>query len=108
MVEVRFSYEEAEIINGFIEMSGKVPGVKKLIQDIEDAKENVEDPEMIVIADGTIKKLNMLNEENYNKIISSLPVDTFAIYRNQKRRVKNIEKPLKIMEKTPKNKQKNT
>ena len=77
---MRFSFEEAELINSFFEDIKEVHAQRKVIDELEQAKANTMDPELIEIANSTIQKIKALDEESFNKIFTDFPIDTYTIY----------------------------
>lgn len=72
---VKFNFNEAELINGFFEgVTGKDAEKSNMIGRLEDAKNNTEDPELVTCADETIGKLKLLDDDQIQLLVSSLPV----------------------------------
>lgn len=78
---MRFDYEEAELLNAFLESSKKLLPKDELISRINNSGNENTDPELIRIANSTITKLHNLDENTFNQIVADLPVDTYTIYR---------------------------
>jgi hypothetical protein len=77
---MRFNYEEAELLNLFIEGIVPVPTKAEIIALISDSKPENENPELTSIVSNTILKLNGIDDVTYSKIVSNLPVDTYTLY----------------------------
>ena len=79
-MNIRFSLEESELINSFSEEYKETPSKETLITDIEKAKANTDEPDLIEIATGTINKIRSLDDETYNKVLADLPINSFTTY----------------------------
>jgi len=71
-----FTFEECQLINNFFEdVNFNNLSKTKVIQRLEDAKNNTKEAELLYIAENTISKLKQLNEERIIHILKSLPID---------------------------------
>lgn len=77
---MKFSFEESELINNFFENIQVVPSKLTVITELEEARFNTEDTELIEIVDNVINKISNLNNEAFQNLFSDLPVDTYTIY----------------------------
>lgn len=79
-MNIRFSLEESELINSFSEGYKETPAKETLISDIEKAKANTPESDLIEIANGTIAKIRSLDDETYNKVLAATPINSFTPY----------------------------
>lgn len=78
---MRFSYEEAELINNMLDEDAVSKPNKNVLINLID---NIisEDTETIELKKSTIAKLNSLNESTYKNMTLNLPVTTYELYEN--------------------------
>lgn len=76
---MRFSYEEAELINSFFENNKNI-SKEEAIKKLEEAKRHTKELELIQIASNTINKIKLLDNKLLKKIISDIPIDTYTQY----------------------------
>lgn len=77
---MRFSFEESELINSFFEDIKEVPLKEMVVTELEQAKNNATEPELVEIVNSTIQKIKTLEPEAFNKVFSDLPIDTYTTY----------------------------
>lgn len=76
---MKFSFDESEVLNYYIEQEN-IKEKKLLIRAMDDTLNNSEDKELIEICKSIKKKINDINENQYNNLVTNLPVDTISIY----------------------------
>jgi hypothetical protein len=77
---MRFTFEESELINSFLDESTLTPSQDSFIKNFAYTKEHTEDPELIELYSSIISKVKTMTEEKYNKFISELPIETLTNY----------------------------
>lgn len=77
---MKFSFDESEIMNHYLDQEEEKPTKEVFIQKLDDVKTNTEDSELIEVCSSIIVKLKNLDKEKYNNLISELPVDTISVY----------------------------
>lgn len=77
---MRFSIEESELINSFFADYQITPSRETVLAEIERAKDNTQEPELVEIAESTINKIRSLDETTYNRIFSEFPINSFTTY----------------------------
>lgn len=77
---MKFSFEESELINNFFENIQELPSKSTVINELEEAKSNTEDTELIDIVNNVINKISNLGNEAFQNLFSDLPVDIYTIY----------------------------
>ncbi|WP_394884995.1 hypothetical protein [Clostridium butyricum] len=76
---MKFSFEEAELINYYLEDENNISKLE-LIEKINDIKNKSEDKALIELLINITSKLKILLDDQYNDMISNLPVDIISIY----------------------------
>ena len=76
---MKFSFEEAELINYYLEDENNISKLE-FIEKITDIKNKSEDKALIELLINIISKLKILLDDQYNNMISNLPVDIISIY----------------------------
>lgn len=76
---MKFSFEEAELINYYLEDENNISKLE-LIEKINDIKNKSEDKALIELLINITSKLKILLDDQYNYMISNLPVDIISIY----------------------------
>lgn len=76
---MKFSFEEAELINYYLEDENNISKLE-FIEKINDIKNKSEDKALIELLINIISKLKILLDDQYNNMISNLPVDIISIY----------------------------
>jgi hypothetical protein len=80
-MSVKFSPEECELINNFIETNPEVTGSKEsFLKYLEDAKDNSDDTSIISIAENAINKICLLDKNSFNSLIDDAPILPFSLY----------------------------
>jgi hypothetical protein len=77
---MKFSFDEAEIINGYLEQQPETPNKEAFINIVKDTIIHTEDPELVEICNNIIAKVRDFDEERYNKFITELPVENLTNY----------------------------
>ena len=77
---MRFSIEESELINSFFGDYKIIPSRETVIYELDMAKDNTQEPELVDIAANTIMKLSSLDDVTFNKVFSELPINSFTPY----------------------------
>lgn len=76
---MRFTFDEAELINNFFEAAEQTPKTV-VINELEDAKSNTDDPELINISNSTIQKIKDLDDITFSKVFNDFPLNDFTDY----------------------------
>lgn len=76
---MKFSFEEAELINYYLEDESNISKVD-FIEKINNIKNKSEDKALIELLINIISKLRILVDDQYNNMISNLPVDIISVY----------------------------
>lgn len=77
---MKFTFDEAEIMNFYLEEEKIKRTRKDFIQKLDDVKEDSEDPELIEVCNSIIIKVGNFNDEKYTNLIANLPVDIITVY----------------------------
>lgn len=76
---MKFTFVEAELLNSFYEFIE--PGTKsEVIEELEQAKSNTDDKDIINIANSVIQKVYMLDDETFKKVFDDFPLNEFTNY----------------------------
>lgn len=76
---MKFTFEESELINNFFKDQENL-SKSVVITNLESAKSNTEEIELIEIAANTIKKIERLDRQSFNNVFNDLPIDTYTNY----------------------------
>jgi DNA-binding phage protein len=76
---MKFTFEEAELINNFFDERENLTK-EQVITELQEAEIHTEDPQLIEIAVHTIHKIKELDDPTFEKIFSDLPIDTNSNY----------------------------
>lgn len=71
---IRFNFFDAELLNSFFEGCSGDVNKTDLINRIESAITNTDDPELLQCAQDTLSKIKTLDDVHIQKLISSLPI----------------------------------
>lgn len=76
---MRLTFDEAELLNNFF---GAAERTTKLtvLNELEVAKSNTVDPELINIANSTIQKIKGLDDNTFVKVFKEFPLNDFTDY----------------------------
>lgn len=74
---MKFTFEEAELINNFFEESSNVTK-EFAVSELNNAKDNTDDTALVEIAQTTIDKITALDDQGFTTLFSSLPVDPYT------------------------------
>lgn len=77
---MRFSFDEAETVNNFLERESVTPNKEAFIQIFSIAKAHAEDQDLTNTFSNIIEKVKELDEERYNKLVTELPVENLSNY----------------------------
>lgn len=76
---MKFTFEEAELINGICaDLSAVTP--KVVITQLTEAKQNTDDDGLVFIADQAIYKLSTHDPLSVKRLLTDLPIDHNAEY----------------------------
>lgn len=77
---MRFSFDESELINSFFEDIDELPNKDFVIKTLDTAKNNTEDPELVLIANNTIDKIKKLDDTTFKAIFENIPINSYVTY----------------------------
>lgn len=77
---MRFSFDESEIMNNYLEQQSTTPTKEDFIKDLRITIVNTEDMDLVEICNDIVMKLLELTKENYIKLVSELPIETMSNY----------------------------
>lgn len=76
---MKFTFDEAELLNNFFD--GNVEVAKSVfIRELEDAKSNTEEKDLIDIANSTLQKIKNFDGNTFKKVFNDFPLNDFSDY----------------------------
>lgn len=77
---MKFTFEEAELINNFFEGVTPVPNKESVIIRLSNCVHEDTVPELKTIVENTITKIKTLDETTFVKVFNDLPVNSIMPY----------------------------